>query len=121
MPVVRPLPGARGSVIAHSEQLDSCLRRQPHSEARPLATSFQANMGPENLNQNLIWARLLTQQLAATRAQMIGHMSMLNDQVALLRENVERMKVRGGRYQGASPLTATEVSAAPFLQLRRSV
>jgi len=44
---------------------------------------------------------------------MSGHMSMLQAEVALLKENVIRMKLAGIRYAGmASTHSSAEVSAA---------
>jgi hypothetical protein len=117
MPVVRPLRGSRGSVIAHSEQLDLWLRGS-HSAAGPLASSLHAKIGRENLHQHLALARSLTQQLETTRLQMSGHMSLLQAEVALLRENVSRMKLAGANV--TPPLSSAEVKARAVMQLRRS-
>jgi hypothetical protein len=66
------------------------------------------------------WARSLTQQLEATKLQMSGHMSMLQAEVALLKENVIRMKLAGIRYAGmASTHSSAEVSAAAIMQHQR--
>jgi len=117
MPVVRPLASSRGSVIAHSDQLDLWLRRSD-SGALPHAPSFHAQIRREDFQQNLALARSLMRQLEATRLQM----SMLEAQVALLRQNVTRMKLVGSQYGGeraTPPLSLTGVSAPAVVPQRR--
>lgn len=118
MPVVRPVPGARGSVIAHSEQLDSWLRRS--LEIRPLAPSFHAKLRHEDLHQNVAWARSLAQRLEMLKLEIGGHMILLQVQVALLQQHVNRMKFAGGvPAELPPPLSSAEVRVAALVQPRR--
>jgi len=54
MPVIRPLPGARGSVIAYSEQLDLWFGRQSHSEGGSLTAPSLTGIRREDSWQNLL-------------------------------------------------------------------
>lgn len=119
MPVVRPLPSSRGSVIAHSEQLDSWLGRQPGAvfETSP----SQAQVQQEDFRQNLACARSLTREVRAARLQMRDQVSMLKANVALLK-NLIRMTSAGAFHTSelaAPPRSSAETKAPAAMQLRR--
>jgi phage terminase Nu1 subunit (DNA packaging protein) len=110
MPVVRPVPSSRGSVIAYSEQLDSWLGRS--QDRRQLVDAGGKN-NDTGLNVNfydrLMEARSLTQQLMKTKAEMAECVRMLRAQTALLRQNMVRMQFARNQYadaQSMQPLAA---------------
>lgn len=119
MPVVRPLPGSRGSVIAQSEQIDSWLGRGSSPSSRPLIDSLHDAGRRDGFEQNLALARSLTQQLRITRLEMSGHMSMLQAEVALLRENLNRMKLAGSDYNKDSTLGLSLHEVSDSAPIRR--
>jgi phage terminase Nu1 subunit (DNA packaging protein) len=104
MPVVRPLPSLRGSVIAYSEQLDSWLGR-PRSETQ-LSALQGGTPRRENLLENLLQARTLRAEIRATKIEMEGNMNLLKSEVSLLRENLIRMKLASSLYTVAQRLTS---------------
>lgn len=113
MPVVRPLPSLRGSVIAYSEQLDSWLAR-----SLPEASSSALSAGifySQNLLQNVLQARALTAQIRATKTAIDDNMSLLRSEMSLLKENVIRMRSSGSLYRVAQPsaLPVRESSKPP--------
>jgi phage terminase Nu1 subunit (DNA packaging protein) len=96
MPVARPLPGSRGSVIAYSEQLDSWLRRRSALQAnRVIARLKTDTRRGQDCQQTLVQARQLKQQLQATNLQMADHISKLRAELDRLKQNVTRMTLAG--------------------------
>lgn len=62
MPVVRPLPGSRGSVMAHAEHLDSWFGRPSGVEAVSAPPQALSITTRQDLHRNLLHARQLTDQ-----------------------------------------------------------
>lgn len=97
MPVIRPLPGSRGSVIAYSEHLDSWLRVRAHQFASPLATPVTIRH-QQDFHDTFAKTEELRRQFQQTRRQMETHVNLLKAEVSLLRENLIRMKLVGNLY-----------------------
>jgi hypothetical protein len=99
MPVVRPLPSSRGTVIAYSEQVDRWLGRlsamQTHS-AIPISERIVQR--GQDFQQNLARSHMLTQQLQQTKLQMSDRMLKLKTEIDLLKKNVTRMNLAGRSY-----------------------
>jgi hypothetical protein len=111
MPVGRPLPTSRGSVIAYSEQLDLWLGRSK-DRPQPLGASGTHDL---SFYERLMQAQSLTRQLRETKAEMADRMTMLQAEVALLRENMLRMRLIGNRY--TDERLAAPAPAAPEVRL----
>lgn len=93
LPVIRPTNGARGSVIAYSEQIDGWLRDTRSAGARrDLEDRLERSVDHATFQENLRRARQASDKLRATRLEMEAHMTSLQREVAALRAAVIRMK-----------------------------
>jgi phage terminase Nu1 subunit (DNA packaging protein) len=101
MPVIRPVEGNHGSVIAYSEQLDSWLKRTDCGAPRHSAPR------PDHSNQMLhalIQAQALVQEIRETRMQMGHCITGLKAELSSLKENVTRIKTAGNQFLGSGSL-----------------
>lgn len=115
MPVIRPLPSLRGSVIAYSEQLDSWLGRSQDHRQFLNDTSKSDVPFHGNFYERLMQARSLAEQLRKTKSEMADRM-LLQAGIAVLADNMARLKVTRHQYldaQSMFPLpAAAELDAA---------
>lgn len=109
IPVVRPLPSLRGSVVAYSEQLDTWLGRRSGVEtaATPLQGLTFMMGSRRDLHETHAHAIELTQQIRQTKLEMTVRMSLLQAQVALLKENLTRLNFVRNSANLTFPVTAT--------------
>jgi hypothetical protein len=120
MPVVRPVPGSRGSVIAYSEQVDAWVGRS-QLRREHLDTNGKSNISfSENFYDRLMQARSLIRQLMKTRTEMADRMLSLQAEIAALRENMLRMQIARNQYlSGQSMLSLPAVAGLNSAQLER--
>jgi phage terminase Nu1 subunit (DNA packaging protein) len=95
MPVARPLPSLRGSVIARSEQLDSWFGRRSEVQTvtAPLPSLTFMLSTRRDLHEAHAHAVELTQQIQQTKLEMKVRMNLLQAEVALLKENLIRLSL----------------------------
>lgn len=102
MPVIRPLPGSRGSVVAYSEHLDSWLLARAHVQS---ASSLAAPMRirhARDYRDTLAKTEELRREFQQTRRQMETRMSLLSAEVSQLRENLVRMTLAPQSISGGA-------------------
>jgi len=117
MPVIRPLPGSRGSVFAYSEHLDSWLRGRANAQfASSLATPVTIRH-EQDFRDTFVKTEELRRQFQQTRRQTETHMNLLKAEVSLLRENLTRMKLAGNRYVEGQVLPSLAGQRAYFSRL----
>jgi len=108
MPVIRPLPGSRGSVITYSGQLDSWLVRHSRVETASSQSQRAITATRHDFHETLVRTRELNQQIRRTKMEMGARMSLLQTQVSLLKETLIRMNLVGNR-SARLPLPVTPV------------
>lgn len=122
MPIVRPVPGSRGSVIAYSKHLDAWIGRS-HKYLKTLRVDPKLEArGGGNFYGGLLQAQSLTQKLRQTNAEMADRMRGLQVEIALLRENMERMALARNHYldeQPRVPIALAEAVSVPSVAQKR--
>ncbi len=118
MPVIRPVEGSHGSVIAYSQQLDSWLSRSGCG-----ARKDSAPAPDHKVLQALMQAQALVQKIRETRIQMGDCILGLQAELSSLKENVTRMKMAGDQFLGLGllPPSPTDLRVVlPARQRRRA-
>jgi phage terminase Nu1 subunit (DNA packaging protein) len=121
MPIMRPVPASRGSVIAYSDQLDAWLGRSRDRSQSVAANANRESQPSGNFYEDLVRARALAQKLVQTTVEMRDRTNSLKAQITQLRENMHRIKLAANQHKDDRLISANPAPAkVGFAPVRRS-